>query len=178
MGARACKCWTNDTQDSVIKAAAIRSPTDPEAEAESTTKSTEPGDSIHSGMQTSIERPHLLGIGNQDDDERFSEVKVKAVDSAPLCGFQGVRDVNADEGSTWIVIGGAEEGGIVVSVGQSLTSPVVARLGTGALVEQIELKGERLHYKKVEGAGPEEGWVSISAEGTILLELEHVHEQW
>ncbi|CAK0839574.1 unnamed protein product [Prorocentrum cordatum] len=43
------------------------------------------------------------------------------------------------------------------------------RLGLGAVVEEVEVVGERLHYRKLTGAGPEEGWVSLSLSGRELL---------
>ncbi|CAK9055578.1 E3 ubiquitin-protein ligase HERC2 [Durusdinium trenchii] len=43
------------------------------------------------------------------------------------------------------------------------------RLSTGALVEELELKGDRLHYKLKKGTGPEEGWVSVKLTGKDLL---------
>eukprot|EP00930_Biecheleria_cincta_P083053 TRINITY_DN72697_c0_g1_i1.p1 TRINITY_DN72697_c0_g1~~TRINITY_DN72697_c0_g1_i1.p1 ORF type:complete len:258 (+),score=18.16 TRINITY_DN72697_c0_g1_i1:130-903(+) len=62
----------------------------------------------------------------------------------------------------WIVVGGADKGGILVRTGQELASPQVhGRLATGALVEQLELNGERLRYRMINGAGPATGWVSL-----------------
>jgi len=69
----------------------------------------------------------------------------------------------------WEVVGGADKGGILVREGQETTSKQAAeRLSTGALIEEIELVGERLHYKVVEGTGPEEGWISIKLPGKDL----------
>ena len=34
------------------------------------------------------------------------------------------------------------------------------RLSTGALVEEVELKGDRLHYRLVMGTGPMDGWAT------------------
>lgn len=70
----------------------------------------------------------------------------------------------------WEVVGGADKGGIVVRDGQSLKSEECSeRLSTGALVEQAELVGERLSYRLLAGAGPDEGWVSLSIKGKELL---------
>ncbi|CAE8615684.1 unnamed protein product, partial [Polarella glacialis] len=53
--------------------------------------------------------------------------------------------------------------------GDSIKSTQVDdRLSTGALVQELELKGERLHYKRVTGSGPTEGWVSIKLTGKDL----------
>ena len=34
--------------------------------------------------------------------------------------------------------------------------------------EEVELKGERLHFKRVTGAGPAAGWISIRLPGKDL----------
>jgi hypothetical protein len=44
------------------------------------------------------------------------------------------------------------------------------RLATGAIVEEINLAGERLNYKKISGGGPTTGWVSLTVSGKSLLE--------
>jgi len=75
-------------------------------------------------------------------------------------------------GLLWEVVGGADKGGILIREGQDLKSPATAeRLSTGAIVEQIELIGERLHFVLVPGTGtgPTEGWASIKASGKDLL---------
>jgi len=70
----------------------------------------------------------------------------------------------------WEVVGGADKGGILVREGRPTNSTQLAdRLATGALVEQIALDGERLKYRKLKGAGPEVGWVSLSVSGKELL---------
>lgn len=72
----------------------------------------------------------------------------------------------------WEVVGGGDKGGILIREGQALTSPATAeRLSTGSIVEEIELIGERLHYKLVEGTGtgPAEGWASLKIAGKDLL---------
>jgi surfactin synthase thioesterase subunit len=71
----------------------------------------------------------------------------------------------------WTVVGGADKGGILVREGESIKSEATAeRLSTGATIEEIELKGERLHYKLLEGTGPAEGWVGLSVSGKTLVE--------
>eukprot|EP00408_Alexandrium_pacificum_P018815 CAMPEP_0171196350 /NCGR_PEP_ID=MMETSP0790-20130122/21858_1 /TAXON_ID=2925 /ORGANISM="Alexandrium catenella, Strain OF101" /LENGTH=70 /DNA_ID=CAMNT_0011661573 /DNA_START=78 /DNA_END=286 /DNA_ORIENTATION=+ len=66
----------------------------------------------------------------------------------------------------WEIVGGADKGGILVREGESTGSAQTPeRLSTGALVEELELKGERLHFKRITGTGPEEGWISIKLPG-------------
>lgn len=42
----------------------------------------------------------------------------------------------------------------------------------GALVEELQLSGERLHYRLRSGKGPSEGWVSLRLKGKALLARE------
>jgi len=81
-----------------------------------------------------------------------------------LTGFKAMG------GQCWEVVGGADKGGILVRSGQGTTSEqLTERLATGALVEEVELAGERLRYKKLQGSGPESGWVSVSLKDKALL---------
>mmetsp|Transcript_52163 Transcript_52163/g.121321 ORF Transcript_52163/g.121321 Transcript_52163/m.121321 type:complete len:388 (+) Transcript_52163:101-1264(+) len=69
----------------------------------------------------------------------------------------------------WEIVGGADRGGILAREGRSLNSPgLKERLATGAIVEELELEGERLHYKLLEGGGPAEGWISTKVSGKDL----------
>jgi len=73
----------------------------------------------------------------------------------------------------WLVVGGAEYGGILVKQGQAVKSTLlVQRLATGALVRQAELVGERLRYELVSGSGPATGWVSRVSGGKELLQIQ------
>eukprot|EP00434_Breviolum_minutum_P013899 symbB.v1.2.012257.t1/scaffold841.1/size158588/1 len=57
----------------------------------------------------------------------------------------------------WKVIGGADKGGIIVRLGPGLTDELAKeRLGTGALVEEIESRGDRIRYRLQQGIGPRE----------------------
>lgn len=70
----------------------------------------------------------------------------------------------------WVVVGGADKGGILVREGQDLKSAAVEeRLSTGAVVEELALVGERLSYKLITGSGPSIGWVSLKITGKDLL---------
>mmetsp|Transcript_93824 Transcript_93824/g.201443 ORF Transcript_93824/g.201443 Transcript_93824/m.201443 type:complete len:588 (+) Transcript_93824:68-1831(+) len=68
----------------------------------------------------------------------------------------------------WEIIGGGDKGGVLVREGEGLKSKSLPRLGTGALVEEITLNGDRLHFKLVEGEGPAEGWIAIKLPGKEL----------
>lgn len=71
----------------------------------------------------------------------------------------------------WRVVGGADKGGLVVRDGKALNSAVVGdRLSHGAVVTEISLEGARLHYRRISGDGPNEGWVSTTMQGKALLE--------
>jgi len=69
----------------------------------------------------------------------------------------------------WKVVGGADKGGILVREECAGSSILFSeRLSTGARIEEVELVGDRLHYDKIAGAGPSEGWVSIKISGKDL----------
>lgn len=73
-------------------------------------------------------------------------------------------------GQLWEVVGGQEQGGILVREGCALsTQEVRPRLATGALVEELEFRAERLRYRKRGGEGPDEGWVSLTLKTKSLL---------
>lgn len=70
----------------------------------------------------------------------------------------------------WEVVGGDVTGGILVRAGRDLSSPAEAnRLCTGALVEEEELVGQRLRYKRLSGIGPDTGWISVSIKDKPLV---------
>jgi len=77
----------------------------------------------------------------------------------------------ADGERLWLVVGGADKGGILVREGQAVSSSAVAdRLSVGAVVRQAGLVGERLQYELVSGGGPAKGWVStVLGSGKELL---------
>ncbi|CAL1149285.1 unnamed protein product [Cladocopium goreaui] len=66
----------------------------------------------------------------------------------------------------WKVIGGADKGGIIVRSGPGLTDELAKeRLTTGALVEEVESRGDRIRYRLQQGTGPREGWVTVRLAG-------------
>lgn len=72
----------------------------------------------------------------------------------------------------WEVVGGGDKGGILVREGEAFDSAQCKdRLSTGAIVEELELKGERLHFKLPtgKGTGPKEGWVSLKLKDKELM---------
>merc|ERR1719217_338155 len=70
----------------------------------------------------------------------------------------------------WEVVGGSANGGIIVREGCDLKSAQCSeRLSCGALIEELELVGERLHFKRHEGTGPAEGWVSLTLKSNPLV---------
>jgi len=85
------------------------------------------------------------------------------------CDRPGEASTSMGKSKTWDIVGGADKGGIIVRKGESVKSEqLLDRLSTGASVEEIELKGERLHYRRITGNGPDEGWVSIKLSGKDL----------
>lgn len=95
-----------------------------------------------------------------------SQKAVPAVASAP----SGSRSTSGPP-QLWQIVGGADKGGVLVKTKEDLTSPPVEqRLATGAKVQELELVGERLHFRRLVGEGPEEGWISISLAGRPLAD--------
>eukprot|EP00439_Symbiodinium_sp_Y106_P018952 s5455_g2.t1 len=70
----------------------------------------------------------------------------------------------------WEVLGGADKGGIVVRQGRELTSAALpVRLATGSVLEELAASENRLHFRRLAGTGPDEGWVSIAVAGKRLV---------
>jgi len=70
----------------------------------------------------------------------------------------------------WDVVGGAEKGGILVREGQEISSAQnPLRLSVGAVIQEIELIGDRLRFELVVGAGPASGWVSTTLRAKALV---------
>lgn len=89
----------------------------------------------------------------------------------PVQGPEWIRPRHLRQrGSRWVVVGGTGRG-ILVRRGAALDSaPYRYRLCTGAeLRAEEEVVGSRLHYRRLSGDGPDFGWVSIEAEGKVLV---------
>eukprot|EP00405_Crypthecodinium_cohnii_P034244 CAMPEP_0206531832 /NCGR_PEP_ID=MMETSP0325_2-20121206/3995_1 /ASSEMBLY_ACC=CAM_ASM_000347 /TAXON_ID=2866 /ORGANISM="Crypthecodinium cohnii, Strain Seligo" /LENGTH=635 /DNA_ID=CAMNT_0054028141 /DNA_START=33 /DNA_END=1941 /DNA_ORIENTATION=- len=72
----------------------------------------------------------------------------------------------------WKIVGGGDKGGIVVREGQQLASPALdERLATDSEIEEIKLVGDRLQFRRLNGSGPNEGWISTKITGKALAEL-------
>jgi len=76
-----------------------------------------------------------------------------------------------DLGRLWLVAGGGGTGGIIVRRGESMQSqPFEVRLMTGAIVEQLNIRKNRLHYQRLSGTGPDTGWITIRHNDRDLVE--------
>lgn len=81
-----------------------------------------------------------------------------------------MADEEGGAAAYWTVVGGSDAGGILVREGRELASPQLPeRLGTGAVVQQLQLVGSRLRFRKVSGPGPESGWVSTKQKDRNLV---------
>lgn len=86
-------------------------------------------------------------------------------------------DVEPREGRQWAVVGGRSTGGIVVRKAKDVKSvQFPTRLATGARVEELEREGDRMHFRRLIGDGPDFGWVSLSFKGAPLLLMLHEEE--
>jgi len=71
------------------------------------------------------------------------------------------RARHASMDKAWVIVGGADRGGVLVRRDSELGSEKEAeRLEHGAIVQELELTGERLHYRLLYGTGPQDGWIS------------------
>eukprot|EP00930_Biecheleria_cincta_P074998 TRINITY_DN62197_c0_g1_i1.p1 TRINITY_DN62197_c0_g1~~TRINITY_DN62197_c0_g1_i1.p1 ORF type:complete len:420 (+),score=101.88 TRINITY_DN62197_c0_g1_i1:36-1262(+) len=67
--------------------------------------------------------------------------------------------------------GNGPDGGVLVRNGQDMRSEALPiLLARGSEVEELELQGERLRYRLLDGIGPHEGWVTTTFFGRDLLE--------
>lgn len=74
--------------------------------------------------------------------------------------YDNQEDPEHGEMTTWTVVGTNGRNGIWVRKGEDPTSALLGQLSLGARVRQIEAVGVRLHYEKIDGDGPDFGWVS------------------
>uniref|UniRef100_A0A7S4SRL1 Uncharacterized protein n=1 Tax=Alexandrium monilatum TaxID=311494 RepID=A0A7S4SRL1_9DINO len=82
----------------------------------------------------------------------------------------GCLSMGLHSATIWEVVGGVDLGGIVVRSSRDLQSAEAPeRLGTGALVRELDILGDRLHYELLRGTGPGCGWVSIRSKHKVLL---------
>lgn len=71
----------------------------------------------------------------------------------------------------WVVTGGAGKGGILVRQEEELGSkPLPIKLATGTLIEEMESVGNRLHYRRIRGDGPDFGWVNITFNDRYIID--------
>jgi len=70
----------------------------------------------------------------------------------------------------WEVVGGEDKGGIIARAGKKLASePLPEVLRVGSIIEELELAGNRLHFRLFAGSGPQEGWASVTLKQKYIL---------
>ena len=87
--------------------------------------------------------------------------------------------MQAGDAHVWRVVGGGDKGGIIARVGEDVRTADLAeeRLATGALLTELAQLGDRLHFRKLCGSGPAEGWVSLRLQSGKAL-VERVPALW
>lgn len=77
----------------------------------------------------------------------------------------------SSSGRQWIVVGGANNGGIIAQLGcEALAEQCEDRLAIGARVEEVASSQDgKILFEKIEGDGPSCGWVSLAQRGESLL---------
>eukprot|EP00931_Biecheleriopsis_adriatica_P068774 TRINITY_DN42689_c0_g1_i1.p1 TRINITY_DN42689_c0_g1~~TRINITY_DN42689_c0_g1_i1.p1 ORF type:complete len:366 (-),score=46.26 TRINITY_DN42689_c0_g1_i1:324-1421(-) len=87
---------------------------------------------------------------------RGAELRELRDGELPLFDMPGIQ--------LWEVVGGVGKGGVLVRDAKELSSMQAEnRLSSGAVVREEELLGNRLHFSKVTGFGPQRGWISVVA---------------
>ena len=117
--------------------------------------------------QEQVQGDAVVKAGIQQEQlQAKQEVETSSPDAISLL------DIDKRKNATWEVVGGADKGGILVRKEKALGSQELpGRLSVGSLVEELELDGERLHYRRLTGAGPDKGWVSLKIKDKPLLLL-------
>eukprot|EP00747_Dinoflagellata_sp_TGD_P018505 gnl/TRDRNA2_/TRDRNA2_126541_c0_seq1.p1 gnl/TRDRNA2_/TRDRNA2_126541_c0~~gnl/TRDRNA2_/TRDRNA2_126541_c0_seq1.p1 ORF type:complete len:581 (+),score=87.71 gnl/TRDRNA2_/TRDRNA2_126541_c0_seq1:88-1830(+) len=100
-------------------------------------------------------------LGTSIADTLVADVLAASQTDGALCS----ELVLACSSPVWVVIGGSA----LVKEGCDLKSPELGRLETGAKVREVKRRGDRLNFEKLEGVGPESGWVSAALRGRPLL---------
>ncbi|CAE7341887.1 unnamed protein product [Symbiodinium microadriaticum] len=101
-------------------------------------------------------------------DQRANDIDVSQQTARPAIEPEGIKETSA---LLWRIRGGSESGGVIVRTGPGTDSPqAAARLSTGSVVWELELRGVRLHFRKLRGDGPDEGWISITLNHKVLAE--------
>jgi hypothetical protein len=68
----------------------------------------------------------------------------------------------------WEIVGGEDKGGVLIRDGCALSSAKLPdRLSTGAFVLELDFHdspatGQRIHFRRLTGTGPDGGWISVS----------------
>lgn len=108
-------------------------------------------------------------LSSPDVQKKKDGASASAAKASQAAG--GQTNGGGGAGTSWVVVGGADTDGILAREGQDLNSAKCAeRLATGAEVEELQLVGGRLQFRKLKGNGPETGWVSLELKGKALVE--------
>jgi len=114
--------------------------------------------SAFSGMLA--ERVAVSDIAPQVDDQEFDHTTKPVQKVAQKMSLP-----------RWKIVGGQWTNGLLVRSGRELSSEALqGRLATGSVVEQLELEGDRLHYYRVNGSGPKQGWITTALNDRVLAE--------
>merc|ERR1712032_1122539 len=118
--------------------------------------------SLQAGCKTEVEVDTSLLPPRVQTEKDLAPSPITELSSA--CQDQG-------EGRAWLVVGGTAHGGLIVRASASLASKQLPlRLEKGAIVEEVDIVDNRLMFRKIDGHGPDGGWVSIQQNGTALIQ--------
>eukprot|EP00747_Dinoflagellata_sp_TGD_P168415 gnl/TRDRNA2_/TRDRNA2_194729_c0_seq1.p1 gnl/TRDRNA2_/TRDRNA2_194729_c0~~gnl/TRDRNA2_/TRDRNA2_194729_c0_seq1.p1 ORF type:complete len:159 (+),score=12.96 gnl/TRDRNA2_/TRDRNA2_194729_c0_seq1:69-545(+) len=72
----------------------------------------------------------------------------------------------------WQVNSNLDNGGLLVREDVDLNSKEVGRLAGGSRIEQLDIVGNRMSYRRIDGEGPKSGWVTIMFRGVQTMRQE------
>lgn len=108
-----------------------------------------------------------------EEQRKVRDNKAKAPPGIPNSRINQPEPGDWPEGSgkVWVVTGGKSSGGIVVRATSDPNSAQLAkRLTTGSKLEQLEREGDRMKFERIDGGGPDIGWVSLTFKGKPIVE--------
>uniref|UniRef100_A0A7S4QYM4 Uncharacterized protein n=1 Tax=Alexandrium monilatum TaxID=311494 RepID=A0A7S4QYM4_9DINO len=123
-----------------------------------------------------IQEPVHASLSCPDFTPARSQVSfMPVVDWFPPAQLPGLQPIpeGTKPGRKWMVVGGGKSQGLLVRSGAEFASFAYRhRLEAGAWIEELGRQGDRLHYKRLHGDGPDWGWVSLRSKGRQLLTVE------
>ncbi|CAE8592869.1 unnamed protein product [Polarella glacialis] len=115
--------------------------------------------------ESSSKRPKFVEPAGSPASGNAPAVSRPAAHSVP----PAASPYQAKPGQFWRVVGASSEGLRAQQGVEETSQELPQRLPSGAVVEEVQIVGDRLHFTDYSLKGPPSGWVSIRANGVDLL---------